>query len=247
MRLSSPATMASRPKFILTARGLALALIIASASLLAITTILWGGMRSGTANEEFYASTFDGQVVFVWQHSGFGMSRWAVRNDLPSRDKSTLRMLPRYVDVPRNPSVTWTITWAYGTPFRWLYGSMDEPNFTEKSPATARRLLVVAQSKLRGRQRDLPAEMKGSIYVPIGVYWPALLANVMIYWAVALALIYSGSHLRRHLRRRQRRCTQCGYSLQGLTCKECPECGSDAQRAATPSSQKVSSRNAAPE
>jgi hypothetical protein len=62
------------------------------------------------------------------------------------------------------------------------------------------------------------------VSLPHSPLWLGFTVNTVLYGAIALALFFGPSAIRRALRRRQDRCLRCGYPLVGLP--QCPECGS---------------------
>lgn len=67
------------------------------------------------------------------------------------------------------------------------------------------------------------------VVLPLRPMWPRFLASVLIFSAVAFALVFGPGIARRVVRRRIGHCERCGYNLKGVTKKTvCPECGTAA-------------------
>ena len=85
--------------------------------------------------------------------------------------------------------------------------------------------------------------------VPHGFLWCGAVLNSLLYAACLWIVIQSARQFRRCIRRRQSRCTHCGYDLRGSLPHpaRCPECGVHALRARTPPHpQEVASFSLAP-
>lgn len=87
----------------------------------------------------------------------------------------------------------------------------------------------------RGGPTGVTMSMSGMVQVGGALivarpYWPGLLANVVVYFVPAYALIYLGLYIRNARRVRRGLCRECAYDLRGLDgAASCPECG-DATR-----------------
>lgn len=71
--------------------------------------------------------------------------------------------------------------------------------------------------------------MSRRVVLPLQPMWPRFLASVLIFGAIAFALVFGPGIVRRAVRRRIGHCERCGYNLKGVLKRTvCPECGTSA-------------------
>ena len=106
-----------------------------------------------------------------------------------------------------------SILYSGGEPDTLFYSS----TFAGRTLRVTNRSLAFFASARRAGVADT------SFYIPTLPYWPGLIANTVVWGAVAWVMVFGVRRLRAILRRRKGLCTACAFPLHQLP--RCPECG----------------------
>lgn len=143
--------------------------------------------------------------VPYWVRSQDLVSSWLVDNEPAINDSNTWQTY-------------WATETASGIPFRCLSSMVESDGVAGTTVVHDKGLVWLVGMLDSTRLLD-----RG---VPTRVLWRGMITNSLI-WGTSFYLITAiYLALREHRRAASSRCSQCGYSLDGLASSTCPECGS---------------------
>lgn len=118
-----------------------------------------------------------------------------------------------------------TVVYAHGWPFLTLASIIRTDSIAaregQSAPATTVKTLA-----LRAGHFDWKGSTRQQRLLPVIPLWPGCLASTLTYAALIWLVFGAPMAVRRHWRRKRRRCVHCGYDLRGAVHERCPECGS---------------------
>jgi DNA-directed RNA polymerase subunit RPC12/RpoP len=111
-----------------------------------------------------------------------------------------------------------------GWPFHALWGSVYVWDYQDPSSMDSVniRSAIELSPSLRSRSRDMP---NIPYVLPLRPMWAGLAVNSMIYGVLWCGMLAGISRVRQWRRRREARCTLCGYIIAPGTGYVCSECG----------------------
>ncbi len=182
----------------------------------------------------FGSSLEHGPPVQIWSNlhrHGFGHSEWTSTTFAPNRhhgrryheqahDSSRDLETPRWFHRPEEPEHgAWTsLAAAHGWPRPAMRVTAEGPRAID---VMSWRREFQSSAYRHAWIVDLGAPPQ--LVLPLAPVWPGVALDTVVFAAAAWLLVFGPFALRRRVRRRRRRCVNCGYDAGAL--EQCPECG----------------------
>ena len=100
---------------------------------------------------------------------------------------------------------------SVGIPMEWASADVETTEFDKVS-------VIRGYIAVRGRT---------AVVIPSRILWTRFVASWFAFFIIVVLSWTFSIHIIRKLRRNRKACSNCGYSIHGLTVSKCPECGSE--------------------